>query len=172
MSIRVASLIVALGIAACSSTKSLVEAKPYRQDLKLDVTAAKTFDALVAVINANNMRMATVSKDAGVLEVAPSPVSAEDMDRYCGFPAHSDGKPVSTFSEYAHDHSSKDKSAGNGSVQLSFLVTNVTAESCNVSLTANWTTTYAEQTVACDSKGVLEARLIDQLKTQLLTPGK
>ena len=99
MTLRVACFVVlALGLAACSSTKSMVEAKPYKQSLDLAVPAAKVFDALVAVINGNNMRMATVSKDAGVLQVAPSPVSAEDMDRYCNFPAHdSAGKPVSTF---------------------------------------------------------------------------
>lgn len=171
MIMRVAGLLVALGLAACSSTKTMVEAKPYKQDLKLDIAAARTFDALVAVVNANNMRMATVSKDSGVLEVSPSAVSAEDMDRYCGFPAHADGKPVSTFAEYK-EQNPKDMSAGSGSVELSFLVTTLTPESCNVSLTANWTTTYAGQKVACDSKGVLEARLIDQLKTQLLTPGK
>ena len=174
MSLRVACFVVlALGLAACSSTKSMVEAKPYKQSLELAVPAAKVFDALVAVINGNNMRMATVSKDAGVLQVAPSPVSAADMDRYCNFPAHdSAGKPVSTFAEYAHEHSEKDKPAGSGSVELNFLVTTVTPESCSVSLTANWTTHYADGTVPCDSKGVLEAQLIDQLKTQLLTPGK
>ena len=174
MSLRVACLaVLALGVAACSSTKSMVEAKPYKQNLDLAVPAAKVFDALVAVINANNMRMATVSKDAGVLEVAPSPVSAEDMDRYCNFPEHdSDGKPASTFEAYAHEHSSKDKPAGDGSVGLTFLVTTVTPESCSVGLTANWTTHYADGTVPCDSKGVLEAQLIDQLKTQLLTPAK
>ena len=174
MSLRAACLVaLALGVAACSSTKSMVDAKPYKQNIDLAGPAAKVFDALVAVVNANNMRMTTVSKDSGVLEVAPSPVSAEDMDRYCTFPAHdSKGNPVSTFAAYAHEHSSKDKPAGDGSVLLSFLVTTATPESCNVSLTANWTTHYADGTVACDSKGVLEARLIDQLKTQLLTPGK
>jgi hypothetical protein len=176
MTLRFACLVVlALGMAACSSakTKSMVEAKPYKQDLELAIPAAKAFDALVAVINANNMRMATVSKDAGVLEVAPSPVSAADMDRYCGFPAHdSDGKPTSTFEAYAHEHSEKDKPAGNGSVELRFLVKTLTPETCSVNLTADWTANYAGGTVACDSKGVLEAQIFDQLKTQLLTPGK
>jgi hypothetical protein len=172
MTLRVACLVVlAFGIAACSSTKSLVEAKPYKQNLDLDVSAAKVFDALVSVVNANNMRMTTVSKDSGVLEVAPTPVTAEDMDRYCGFPAHgSDGKPLATFAAYKQKR--EGKPGGDGSVELSFLVKSHTADTCSVSLTAEWTTSYADQTVACDSKGVLEAHLVDQLKTQLLTPEK
>src|SRR5262245_25242274 len=172
MLLRTASLVVlALGVAACSSTKSLVQAKPYKQDVSLDLPAAKVFDALVSVVNANNMRMSTVSKDSGVLEVAATPETAADMDRYCNFPAHdSDGKPVSTFAEYKHER--KGQPGGDGSVQFSFLVKTLSAESCSVSVTTNWTTSYADQTVACDSKGVLEAQLIEQLKTQLLTPEK
>lgn len=115
---------VSLVVAACGSTPpTLVESKPFTQTTELAMPSATVFDALVEVVNASDLRVSTVSKESGVLVVAPKTMSAADMDRYCEFPAvGKDGKPAETFVAYDKQRTNDGKPGVSGTAALSFLV--------------------------------------------------
>jgi hypothetical protein len=117
------------------------------------------------------MRPTEASPSSGVLVLEPLTFTPKQMDTYCVFPAkYEDGSTATTFVKQDELRKGKGESAVQGTLSLSFLVKELSAKSCNLSLSAVWTVPHGERVVECASLGVYEKEFMSALEKALLAP--
>lgn len=166
--------IVALSLAllgACVPTAQPTRYAPVDTmavDRELSRGRAEVFDAALAVAQAANLNVAVLEKDSGLIRFESASLSPQQLDRYCHYPVVyvESGKPFDTFENW--NYRSVVAGVGHvfGSVTLSFLISE-TADGSNINLRSNWAARNNTESLPCQSKGILERELLDQLAARL-----
>lgn len=155
-------------ITGCATIGLLVPVDTAIKNHNINASRQQTFDAALVVAQMQNLNVAVLEKQSGLIRFETASLSAAQLDRYCEYPyVHpSTGKPWDTFQNWNNRSLKAGAGPVRGKVSITILITEKEGGS-SMNMRSNWNAYNATETTPCNSKGIFEKEFMTQLKSQL-----
>ena len=158
---------IAIIVIGCAAGQ-IVPASTANRDYVINFPRQKIIDAAIVVAQMQNLNVAVLEKQYGLIGFEAASLSTTQLDKYCEYPAINPktGQAWDTFANW-NLRSVKDGSGSLfGSVSITLLISDGGSKS-NVNLKSNWTAYNNTESSPCNSNGRFETEFIDALKNRL-----